>query len=40
MLSELKKLCSLPGVSGREDAVRDYILSVCREYCEDRKSVV
>lgn len=24
----LKKLCALPGVSGREDAVRSYILQV------------
>ncbi len=38
MLQELKKLCSLPGVSGREDAVRDYILSVCRENCAEVKT--
>ncbi len=38
MLSELKKLCSLPGVSGREDAVRDFILTVCREYCDEVKT--
>lgn len=27
MLDTLKTLCELPGVSGREEAVRDFLLS-------------
>lgn len=38
MTEELKRLCSLPGVSGREDAVREYILAQI-ESCADSVSV-
>lgn len=31
MMTHLKKLCALPGVSGQEDAVRAYILHVLRQ---------
>ncbi len=34
MLEILKDLCNLPGISGREDKVRDYIISKIDGYCE------
>ena len=34
MLEILKELCSLPGISGREDKVRDYIISKIDGFCE------
>ncbi len=34
MLDTLKKLCLLDGISGREDAVRDYIISEIEGKCE------
>ena len=34
MLNELKTLCALPGVSGFEDPVRDYILEQARPYTD------
>lgn len=30
----VKELCNLPGISGREDIVRDYIISKIKDYCE------
>ena len=39
MLNEyLKHLCNLSGVSGNENEVRDYILSVITPYCENVKT--
>lgn len=35
MLEILKKLCQLPGVSGAEDAVRDYISGIASEYADE-----
>ena len=34
MLETLKELCSLPGISGREDKVRDYIISRIEGFCD------
>ncbi|MBR6360601.1 MAG: M42 family peptidase [Clostridia bacterium] len=34
MLEILKNLCNLPGISGRENKVRDYIISKIDGYCE------
>ena len=34
MLEILRDLCNLPGISGREDKVRDYIISKIDGYCE------
>ncbi len=34
MLETLKELCLLPGVSGREDKVRDYIISKIYGFCD------
>ena len=34
MLETLKDLCSLPGISGRENKIRDYIISKIEGYCE------
>ncbi len=34
MLETLKDLCSLPGISGRENIIRDYIISKIEGYCE------
>ena len=34
MLETLKDLCSLPGISGRENIIRDYIISKIERYCE------
>lgn len=34
MTELLKKLCALDGVSGREDAVRDFIISEIADYCD------
>lgn len=34
MLETLKELCCLPGISGREDSVREYIISRIEGYCE------
>lgn len=31
----LKKLISVDGVSGSEDAIREYIISVIKDYCDD-----
>ncbi len=36
MLNIFKKLCSLSAASGREDAVRDYIISEIEGFCEYR----
>ena len=30
----LEEICSLPGISGREDIVRDYIISKIEGYCD------
>lgn len=35
MLDELKTLCALPGSSGEEDAVRDYIMAQARPYADE-----
>ena len=35
MLKHLETLCQLPGVSGREDAVREYILEQVRELADE-----
>ncbi len=34
MLEMIKKLCLLPGISGRENAVRDYIIEQIKDYAE------
>ena len=34
MLNEIKTLCALPGVSGFEDGVRDYILQQAKSYAD------
>ncbi len=34
MLEMIKELCTLPGISGREDAVRDYIIDKIKGYAE------
>ena len=34
MLDTLRTLCNLNGISGREDSVRDYIISQIKDYCE------
>lgn len=34
MIETLKELCALPGISGREDKVRDYIISKIEGKCE------
>jgi endoglucanase len=34
MLELVKELCSLPGISGREDKVREYIISKIDGFCE------
>lgn len=34
MLETLKELCNLPGISGREDTVRNYIISKIEGFCE------
>ena len=34
MLEMIKELCTLPGISGREDAVRDYIVEKIKDYAE------
>lgn len=34
MLELIKKLCLLPGISGRENAVRDYIIEQIKDYAE------
>lgn len=34
MLDTLKELCNLSGISGREDKVREYIISKIEGYCE------
>ncbi len=34
MLEMIKELCSLPGISGREEKVREYIISKIDGYCE------
>ena len=34
MLELVKELCSLPGISGRENKVRDYIISKIDGYCD------
>lgn len=38
MLETLKKLCSLPGISGFEDAVRSYIISRASEMADEIKT--
>lgn len=35
LITNLEKLSHLPGISGREDAVREYILKEIAPYCED-----
>lgn len=35
MLDELKTLCALPGPSGEEDAVRDYLMQQARPFTDD-----
>lgn len=35
MLNEIKTLCALPGVSGFEDGVRDYILQQAKPYVDE-----
>lgn len=35
MLNLLKELCALPGVSGREDKVREYIIAKTRPYADE-----
>lgn len=34
MLEMIKELCALPGISGRENAVRDYIIEKIKDYAE------
>lgn len=34
MLEMVKELCSLPGISGREDSVREYIIEKIKDYAE------
>ena len=34
MLELIKELCMLPGISGRENAVRDYIIAQIKDYAE------
>ena len=34
MLEMIKELCDLPGISGRENAVRDYIIEKIKDYAE------
>ncbi len=34
MLELIKELCALPGISGRENAVRDYIIGQIKDYAE------
>lgn len=38
MLDLLKKLCALPGVSGEEDAVRDFIRGEAIQYADDMRT--
>lgn len=33
-MDRLEKICTLPGTSGNEDAVREYIISEIKDYCE------
>ena len=34
MLDTIKTLCNIDGVSGREDAVRERIISLIKDHCE------
>ena len=34
MLEMIKELCALPGISGRENAVREYIIEKIKDYAE------
>lgn len=34
MIDNFKKLCTIPAVSGNEKAIRDYIISEIKNYCE------
>ncbi len=38
MLKTLKELCALPGPSGREDKVRDYIIEKAKTYADEIKT--
>ncbi|MDD6188939.1 MAG: M42 family metallopeptidase [Clostridiales bacterium] len=38
MLKTLKELCALPGVSGREDKVREYIIATAEPYADEIKT--
>ena len=34
LMTYIRELCALPGVSGEEDAVRDYIIEHIKDQCE------
>ena len=38
MLKTLKELCALPGASGREDKVREYIIEKAQPYANEIKT--